>query len=258
MTIYRGYKFRWVSVVFLRVFCFLLPSRLLSFLCVWTTVCVSLAGDGTDTRLPPGPRNGRLQARVRGAEGGRAGTPVFALTVATSAHPSSPPLPSSKAALFQHGDDASTQPPPAQQAPPAPPPRTTTLRGARLPPTSIGHRLLVKAGWREGQGLGVHNQGNPEPVAPAPQAGAAGVGAPKRLRAADASQPLPPQPPPSPPPVIDTATRTARATAAADAAARARISRALTREFDDGGAAADANPLTTGGRRRGRGANPLL
>lgn len=73
--------------------------------------------------------------------------------------------------------------------------------GRPLPPSSVGYRLLAKAGWRPGQGLGAAGQGATLPVAAAAVAGTAGLGAPRRVaaeaRAADApARRLPAGPPP--------------------------------------------------------------
>jgi hypothetical protein len=161
----------------------------------------------------------------------------------------------------------------------------------------VGFRLLTKAGWKEGTGLGAKAQGPLEPVAAFQKTNRAGVGGEtdKMLQAVGAPERPPPPPRPKlPPPKKDVAAagsppRTEQelskeqvrglcfcfsgssrhdasllAQLAAFVRKRARdaaIQRGLYRDFADTGAeGSDANPLTrrrTGGGDRLRDTNPL-
>lgn len=63
--------------------------------------------------------------------------------------------------------------------------------GRAIPASNIGHRLLKAAGWKEGQGLGVSEQGRTAPLQPTLQPGTLGIGyGPKRHPEASAPKPL--------------------------------------------------------------------
>jgi ATP-dependent Clp protease ATP-binding subunit ClpB len=101
----------------------------------------------------------------------------------------------------------------AAAAPIGPAPRAALAESARArlrsasaaPPvasSNVGFRLLTKAGWKEGTGLGAKAQGPLEPVAAFQKTNRAGVGgeSDKTLQVVGAPERPPPPPRPKPPP----------------------------------------------------------
>jgi hypothetical protein len=162
----------------------------------------------------------------------------------------------------------------------APPPRAR----AAISPDNIGYRLLKQAGWSEGTGIGAHEQGAVEPLAPAAQKGGRGLGfatarearAARKTAAAAAAgtECFPPRhearaaaaaPPPdefADEPIDAKVRRVARALqAVADAEAEQRLAQFVYAEFRDGApasATANQNPLLRPGGTRLAASNPLL
>ncbi|KAI0330206.1 hypothetical protein GY45DRAFT_1323922 [Cubamyces sp. BRFM 1775] len=73
---------------------------------------------------------------------------------------------------------------PAITAPPTPPPAPVSTPPIPLPPTNIGHRLLMKQGWQPGTALGSstsENEGLVAPLEPPSNVGKTGLGASARV-----------------------------------------------------------------------------
>jgi hypothetical protein len=147
-----------------------------------------------------------------------------------------------------------------------------------IPSSNVGYRLLRLAGWREGAGIGAAEQGAAEPIQPAFQRGACGLGYEKANLASSkqggssggagakgevkqkrqrGGNRLPPDSLES----EDTETKVRRVGAAmqaeADGAAGKEIQRYIFRAFSEPGGEANLHPLLQG-RSRLSDTNPLL